>query len=227
MMIYYFCSKCHVNLSIIKSVIMLVYRFKVGFEEQDDFLREIELRADNTFEDFHQAILGNLGLDPGMLASFFICDHRYRKQKEIQLVETNASPMRSEDDVAGIGLSTSKPIMKESELKDFIDDPHQRLLFVYDYINQWTFFIELVKIQQGDKGIAYPHFRKLVGPIPRELTITPKEAPGVEIHEDFDYDEKEEEISGEDIAGFDQIESDGDYFNNEPGDLPEDPPDEK
>ncbi len=58
---------------------MLIYKFKTSFEDQDDFLREIELRADHTFEDFHQAILGNLGLDPGMLASFFICDHRFRK----------------------------------------------------------------------------------------------------------------------------------------------------
>lgn len=139
---------------------MLIYKFKIRFEEQEDFLREIELRADQTFEDFHQAILGNLGLDPGMLASFFICDHRYRKLKEIQLVETGPDDHPGEE-AAEEATDNDKPedqdksdgtddieseggslLMHESLLKDHIDDPHQRMLFMYDNLNQWTFYID-------------------------------------------------------------------------------------
>lgn len=201
---------------------MLIYKFKVNFEDQDDFLREIELRADQTFEDFHQAILGNLGLDPGMLASFFICDHRFRKQKEIQLVENPLSQAKKKQNTDEGPETISKAIlMRESELKDFIDDPHQRLLFIYDYASSWTFYIELVKIMHEDKSISYPWFSKSIGPVPRELAPIPKTGgeislPGDEVFED------EEEMLPEDLPGFEQIDTEDNFFNDEAGEPPED-----
>lgn len=201
---------------------MLIYRFKVRFEDQDDFLREIELRADQTFEDFHQAILGNLGLDPGMLASFFICDHRYRKTQEIKLIDqgnNTAEPETSDmDDDERIGAET-KAVMHKSELKDFIDDPHQRLIFLYDYLNKWTFYLELLKILPEDKQQTYPRFNRSEGPVPRELTATPKQIPGVETQMDFSFDD--DEVAPEDISGLDQID-DVNFYNEESGDSPED-----
>ncbi len=201
---------------------MLIYRFKVRFEDQDDFLREIELRADQTFEDFHQAILGNLGLDPGMLASFFICDHRYRKQKEIKLVDPgNAADLgtKAEHTDAAGSVESGKLVMHQSELKEFIDDPHQRMIFIYDYLNRWTFYLELLKILPADKTQTYPHFCKTEGPVPRELTATPKQIPGVETQMDFSLDD--DEVAPEDISGLDQI-NDEDFYNDESSDSPED-----
>lgn len=207
---------------------MLIYKFKVNFEDQDDFLREIELRADQTFEDFHQAILGNLALDPGMLASFYICDHRFRKQKEIQFVETSSAERRKHtDEDDQIENFNKSLLMKDSELKDFIDDPHQRLIFLYDYINKWTFYIELIKIMPEDKSIMYPRFSKSVGPVPRELTATPAQLPGVEIPDDLAYDIHDEDLSQEDIAGLDQIDDEDAYFGDDMITPPDDFADEK
>lgn len=207
---------------------MLIYKFKVNFEDQDDFLREIELRADQTFEDFHQAILGNLALDPGMLASFYICDHRFRKQKEIQFVETSSAERRKHtDEDDQIENFNKSLLMKDSELKDFIDDPHQRLIFLYDYINKWTFYIELIKIMPEDKSIMYPRFSKSVGPVPRELTATPAQLPGVEIPDDLAYDIQDEDLSQEDIAGLDQIDDEDAYFGDDMITPPDDFADEK
>lgn len=201
---------------------MLIYKFKVNFEDQDDFLREIELRADQTFEDFHQAVLGNLGLDPGMLASFFICDHRFRKQKEIQLVETSATQAkkRSEADQGPENISKAL-LMRESELKDFIDDPHQRLLFVYDYASRWTFYIELIKIMHEDKSIVYPYFSKSIGPVPRELAPVPKQTPEPDQNDDVVF-EDEEELLPEELPGFEQIDTEDNFFNDDAGEPPED-----
>ena len=202
---------------------MLIYKFKVNFEDQDDFLREIELRADQTFEDFHQAVLGNLGLDPGMLASFFICDHRFRKQKEIQLVETNAVEAKKKNEVNEGPENMSKAIlMRESELKDYIDDPHQRLLFVYDYVSRWTFYIELIKIMREDKSISYPYFSKSIGPVPRELAPVPKPTAETDTSDIEDYDD-EEKMLPEVFPGFEEIDPDDGFFNDEQaGEAPED-----
>lgn len=201
---------------------MLIYKFKVNFEDQDDFLREIELRADQTFEDFHQAILGNLGLDPGMLASFFICDHRFRKQKEIQLVETTSTTQlrKNTDTEEGPENMNKAILMRESELKDFIDDPHQRLLFVYDYASHWTFYIELVKIMHEDKSISYPFFRKTLGGVPRELVPAAKQIAEAGDSADAIYSD-EEEMLPEDLPGFEQIDTEDSFFNDEGGEPPE------
>ncbi len=199
---------------------MLIYRFKIHFEDHDDFQREIELRADQTFEDFHQAILGNLGLDPGMLASFFICDHRYRKLKEIKLVDPEHI---IEQDKLDTDADTENPnkklVMHQTGLKDFIDDPHQRMIFLYDYLNQWTFYLELFRILPLDNSQTYPRFSKSHGPVPRELIATPKQIPGVETQMDFSLDD--EEVAPEDIAGMDQI-NDADFYNDDSGDSSED-----
>lgn len=197
---------------------MIIYKFKTRFEENDDFLREIELRADQTFEDFHQAILGNLGLDPGMLASFYICDHRYRKLKEIQLVDKTTQESRGENPDSEEGPPENKNktlLMHECVLKDYIDDPHQRLMFLYDPMNQWTFYIELVKINPADKSQSYPRFSKSVGPVPQELVATPKQVPGVEPPMDFVYDQEEEHPG--DLSDYDQIEGADDFFDTDQG----------
>ncbi len=189
---------------------MLIYKFKIKFEDHTDFLREIALRADQTFEDFHQALLGNLGLDPGMLASFYLCDHRFRKLKEIRLTDTNTVP----------GENRTPPLMQDALLKDYIDDPHQRLLFVYDSLNQWTFYIEMVKIQKADINTVYPAFTRREGGVPRELTATPKQLPGVEPEKDFRFSEVEEAPG--DLSGFDQVEGEDDFSEEDQGNQRDD-----
>ncbi len=205
---------------------MLIYKFKIRFEEHEEFLREIELRADQTFEDFHQAILGNLGLDPGMLASFFICDQRFRKLKEIQLVDMDpAAPPGEDPDAEETEAGKeedhqdSEPLlMHESYLKDHIDDPHQRMLFMYDNLNQWTFYIELMKIQRASDTESYPRISKAKGPVPRELVATPKQIPGVETPMDFSYGDGD--APPEDLSDFDQIEGGEDYYDDTDQDEP-------
>ncbi len=209
---------------------MLIYRFKIRFEDHENFLREIELRADQTFEDFHQAILGNLGLDPGMLASFFICDHRFRKLNEIQLVEMDPAVPPGEDRDKGEPESDNgedhgenegegeSDLMHQSHLKDHIDDPHQRMLFVYDNLNQWTFYIELMKIQRGSYQEGYPRISKSRGAVPRELMATPRQIPGVETPMDFSYGDGD--APPEDLSDFDQIEGGEDYYDETDPDEP-------
>jgi hypothetical protein len=184
---------------------MHIYRFKVLFEDQDGFYREFELQSDQTFLDFHLAIVANLKLDPGMLSSFFTCNDHFRKKQEISLVDMDQEPTDG----------TGKPvlIMEECRLNDFIDDPHQKLLYVYDYLNYWTFYIELLRILPADKDKQYPHLHRAAGEVPRELTATPGAMPegersmdlflGEDVYdpEDLEHLEGEEEDPYSDRSG--------------------------
>ena len=53
---------------------MSVYRFKVIIEDYEDLFREIEVKASQSFEDLHFAILKAFGFDLKHPASFFYSD---------------------------------------------------------------------------------------------------------------------------------------------------------
>ncbi len=218
------------QLLLLNSLLMLAYKFKIGFEDHEHFLREIVLLSDQSFEDFHQALLGNLGLDTGMLASFFICDQRFRKQLEIRYAASeadnsgrtgdNEGGADDESENNGEGNNVNKSLlMHDCLLKDYIDDPHQRLIFVYDYLNQWTFYVELMRIVRADEERTYPSITKIVGPVPRELMATPGQIPGVETTKGFSFGDGQ--APPEDLSDFDEYMHHQDDLPGETGLDPE------
>jgi hypothetical protein len=139
---------------------MAVYRFKVTFEDYDDIYRVIEIKSSQTFFDFHKAILEAIGFDNKQMASFFMSNDSWKKGQEITLEDMTAD----EEDPA-----LRVPTMKKSLIQDYIDDPHQKMIYVYDYIEMWTLLIELVGIEMKEKaGQKYPVCTKSVGPAPKQ-----------------------------------------------------------
>jgi hypothetical protein len=153
---------------------MQVYRFRLLFEEQEDFLRDIEIKPGQTFKDFHDIILQSVDIESNELASFFICDPGWNKEREITLIDMGLKVPDSDfdDDVrrpATIPIPVM--IMEDVKIKEVIEDPHQRMLFEYNFLNPTTFFIELMKIVEGDPKKTYPICVK------KEGAMTPTAAP--------------------------------------------------
>lgn len=137
---------------------MAVYKFRVTFEEYDDVHRDIEIRSTQTFEDLHNCIQEAIKFDNKHDASFYMSDDNWMKGQEIT---SNKNPNK---DV---------PLMKKSRLCDFIIDPHQKIYYVYDFDNNWTFFIELIKIVvDDDKQAVYPRCIKATLEAPKQYGIT-------------------------------------------------------
>jgi hypothetical protein len=176
---------------------MAIYRFRVTFEEYDDVSRDIEIRATQTFEDLHFAIQNAIGFDASKPASFFMSDDHWKKGREIssrELAEEENDP--------------SVAAMNKARLRDFIADPHQKILYVFDDTTQWGFHIELVKILPQEEAMAnYPRCVRTSGEAPRQYAIT--SAAAIPVPEDFDPDndllEEEEEEEGE-VLGVDEGE---------------------
>lgn len=171
---------------------MKVYKFRVQFDDQEDFLRDIEILPGQTFEDFHKVLLSSIGLSGEELASFYTSNSNWRKQKEITLLDMN---MESESSSEEDDESQSKPVlyvMSDSKLKDFIEDPHQRLIYEYDFLDTKVFFIELVKIiATNDPESAFPRCVKSTGQLPKKK---PALVPGSsEEEEDGTFVEEEED----------------------------------
>ncbi len=158
---------------------MHAYRFRVTSDENDEFLREIELLANNSFEDFHKTLVETCKFQGNELASFYTCDNQWRKKTEITLVDMNAD----EDEEVKEGAPL---VMRNIKLNQFINDPHQRFIYVFDFLNLYTVYIELMKIYQADVTLQYPRVIKEVSEI-----VMPVAKSGIVLEaEDEVYDEE-------------------------------------
>ena len=117
----------------------MIFNFRMVSDEVDNFKREIKIDADKTFLDLRIAICESVGYDKHQMCSFFLCDNNWEKEKEIALEDMDFD---SDQDVW---------LMDEVILSDYLEDEGQRLIFVFDYMTDRAFFIELKEIITGKK----------------------------------------------------------------------------
>jgi len=146
---------------------MHIYKFRLLSDINDEFVRDIEIQASQTFEDFHKIITDCVNLNGKELSSFHVCDQKWNKLREITLIDMMNGHETEEEEKQP---ATETFIMKEALIKDFIDEPHQRLLYEYDFLNMQTFFIELLSVfKQKDETISYPRCTRSKGELKEEI----------------------------------------------------------
>lgn len=138
----------------------MIYRFKVWFEDVEDVTCWIDVKPSHTFLEFHNIIQESIGFDKKEFASFYISDDKWRKLMEISLEDMHMG----EDD------QNADPVMlmKDSRLRDFINDPHQRFVYITDFVANWTLFCELQAIADEQPKKEYPLIYRSEGKAPRQ-----------------------------------------------------------
>ncbi|HET7360305.1 MAG TPA: hypothetical protein VFI78_00060 [Salinimicrobium sp.] len=158
----------------------MLYRFRVILDAHDDVFRDIEILSDSTLEDFHNTILQSFGFDGTEMASFYLSNDEWAQGEEI-----------SQFDMAEGGSSIR--LMNETSLDDVVSEDSTKLIYVYDFLNLWTFMVELAEITEPDTNMDYPNLMFVHGQIPMEAPEkefkAEKKGFGEEIDEDFDVDD--------------------------------------
>lgn len=188
---------------------MYYYKFRVFFDEVEDFVRDVEILANDNFESLHKLLYECIGLKGNEFAAFSICDPKWNKQKEITLMDTSddeevIEPEYDDEDQYSTKTHLPKFIMKDALLKDFISDPHQHIMYEYDFMNPKTFYLELQKVAQTDDAAGFPRCTYKAMEIPVQLTAADVPEPeDVEFIEDEDDDEDDPfNDSGFDVDDF-------------------------
>jgi hypothetical protein len=197
----------------------MVYRFKVTYEEHENVVRYIDIKATQSFSDFHLAIQQAIGFDNSKPATFYLSDDYWRKEKEIITITNIQNPNKKIRKKKKSTRKKTKSTPKYSEqpkkqisLAECIDNPHQKFVYIFDPDKEWTFLIELVKILPEDSSVKYPQCVKSVGKAPKqykevnlpspseesEYTTEEREEMFSDIQESFIDIENEEETSFED-----------------------------
>ena len=175
-----------------KTVTTMIYRFTIISDEVDDFVREIQIDPEATFFDLHEAILKAANYTNDQMTSFFICDDDWEKEKEITLEEMDNNP------------EMDSWIMKETRLNGLIEDEKQKLLYVFDYMAERCFFIELSEIITG-KEIKGAKCTKKSGEAPKQTVDFEEMAAGggsLDLDENF-YGDQDFDMEDFDAEGFD------------------------
>jgi hypothetical protein len=138
----------------------MIYRFKIWFEDMEDIVRWIDIQPSHTFFDFHNIIQEAISFDKKEPASFFVSDEKWKRLFEITLEDMGSV----EDDEN----ASPKALMKESKLVKYINDPHQRFVYVSDFITMWTMHCEMVMIADEAPKKVYPLIYRTEGKAPRQ-----------------------------------------------------------
>lgn len=157
---------------------MLVYRFRLISEDHDYLIRDFEILPGQTFLDFHAVILESTELTFCKKASFFITDKKYKKDREISLKSEKRQIRKYDEDLDEmVNLTVVPPLMKKSRLKDYIEDPHQKMIYEFQGNEFYSFHIELFKIVQSDGSWSYPRCIKKTGELPKKPELPKPQEP--------------------------------------------------
>ena len=163
----------------------MIYRMRVILDTETDVIRDFEIETTATLEELHDAVSQSFGFAGNEMASFDRSDENWAQGEELPLVDM------------GVG---EKPL-NERPLNKILSENENRLIYVYDFLNLWTFFVELIETAEKDHLKGYPSLIFSHGEVPE----TPP-AKNFIAKEDFDENEIDEK------GDLEEDEFEGDQF---------------
>jgi len=133
----------------------MVYKFVVLSDEDETFIREFDFLDRQTLMDFHNTLQEELEFDRSQIASFYLATDNWEKEEEFTLFDM------------GSGSST----MDNAILEDVIFRKNQKLLYVFDFFNDRSLFIEYVGEAEEQEDIEYPYCTNSKGIAPKQVTF--------------------------------------------------------
>lgn len=136
---------------------MAVLKFRIYFEEDDSIYRDVAIKHTQTFLQLHQVILKAYEFDSKHQATFYRSNDNWQRGREISLAQYDkpykVAPLLMENTVIG------------SEIKD----PNQKFIYVYDFVKNWSFLVELISVSKEESSkIDYPAVIKSEGIAPSQ-----------------------------------------------------------
>lgn len=131
----------------------MIYKIRIILDTEDDIFRDVEINRENTLEEFHNTITQSFGILGYEMASFYTCDANWNQDQEIALFDMG----ENEGQVR---------LMNETFLEDVLSENHPKMIYVYDFLNMWTFFVELADIVPKEDGRTYPNVLFSFGELP-------------------------------------------------------------
>ena len=127
----------------------MILRIRTILDVEEDVLRDIEIDEKFLLKDLHDLIIKSYGFEGKEMASFYKTNESWEQGDEMSLFDL------------GIGKDYSN-----DSLNTIFNSENNRLIYVYDFLELWTFFIEVMEVSEINKNTTYPNLVFSKGKVP-------------------------------------------------------------
>lgn len=127
----------------------MILRIRTILDVEEDVLRDIEIDEKFLLKDLHDLIIKSYGFEGKEMASFYKTNESWEQGDEMSLFD----------------LEIGKDYSNDS-LNTIFNSENNRLIYVYDFLELWTFFIEVMEISEINKNTTYPNLVFSKGKVP-------------------------------------------------------------
>src|SRR5690606_4450271 len=117
---------------------MPLLRFRVYWEDDDQIYRDIEIRSNQSFLEFHKAIIQAYEFDGKHAASFYESNDRWQRGREI-----HSEVLANKKDAPALS-------MMRTPVSALVAKPDQKFVYQYDPVKHWNFLVELIGVSKDE-----------------------------------------------------------------------------
>ena len=147
-----------------------MYKIRIILDVKEDVIRTIMVNNNINLEELHTTISKSFGFNGQEMASFYLSDAEWNQGEEIPLFNMAE---------AGVGISMANCFLSET-----LQTENDKLIYVYDFLHLWSFYVEVIEITAIEDNNA-PKIILSVGEIPEEAPEKEFKAKDTD-KEDFD-----------------------------------------
>jgi hypothetical protein len=136
--------------------------FKINFLHEKKIVREIEVPENSSLYDFASSIVDAVDFQLDHCFGFYskLSENYYNSEDRYELFAD-----LDQDEL--IEPSDAKSV-KKTQIRQVWKNPGDKMLFLFDYGDDWLFKVELKSIGEKRLGLKYPRLLKITGKAPEQ-----------------------------------------------------------
>ena len=127
-------------------------KFRIILNVKEDVLRDIVIDSATSLLEFSNIISSEFGFDSSEISTFHKTDNNWEQLEEIKIFK----------------IDDKDEIMDNIPISNFFILKNDKLIFIYDFLNYWTFFIELHEVGEFINDDSNYIVINSVGEVPKE-----------------------------------------------------------
>jgi len=176
----------------------MIYKIRAILDDQTDVFRDIAISSESTLEDLHNSLSQAFGFDGIEMATFYGCDQEWNQGQEYPIVD--------------LGFEDDTVLMRDTPISSILTADNPKLIYIYDLLQMWTFFVELAAVESDESSTDLPQLLFSFGELPSEAPEKHFKSEKGSSEDDF-YGDTDEDFSDEFDDFSDYSDSDYDDYN--------------
>ena len=165
-----------------------MYKIRIILDTKEDVIRTILVDESVSLESLHATIAASFGFEGQQMASFYRTDDEWNQGDEIPLFN-----------MAEAGEEIS---MQTCFVNEILPEENSKLIYVYDFLKMWTFYVDVVEISSEIKENL------------PETILSFGEIPEKEPKKEFVSENLNDEFDEEDIDDLDDLDENYGHFDD-------------